>query len=189
MGSTVVNQIATKVSDIVGFQCMTIQIERSAASDNDFLKLRVLEQLDSLAVLGCFECFVKRRVLHAANLSNIAVRLDTVRAVAVVLRLEAFCAVLGSNCRRERAAGDCDLVGCGEVGLGLVRPVVGLDSCVAGLSREDTFGDRDRAEALVAGTVDDGDGRAVLDCAVVLGLGNRVAGNLDLSRCRNRSER
>ena len=61
-----------------------------------------------------------------------------------------------------------------------VRPVVGLDSFIAGLSREGAIGDRDRAEALVAGTVDDGDGRAVLDCAVVLGFLNAVAGDFDL---------
>ena len=156
--------------EVADFQRLAVEIESTLCYKN-LSCFNVLEQLDSLAVLGCFECFVKRRVLHAANLSNIAVRLDAVRAVTVRDRDVAFCAEVCGNNRGIRAARDCDLVGCSEgcfAGF-LVRPVVGLDSCVRAVGLEGTFGDRDRAEALVAGTVDDGDGRAVLDCAVVLG--------------------
>ncbi len=79
----------------------------------------------------------------------------------------------------ERTAGDGNLVVLREIARGQVLPVVGLDRGVAALGRELTALDLNLVQALVAGALHDGDGRAVLDGAVVLGLGNAVTGDGD----------
>ena len=103
---------------------------------------------------------------------------NTIRAIGVRNRCIAFSAQVAGDRRRERAAGNGNrLSGVVESRLLLGRgiPGVGLDGRVIALRREGTTGDGDLAKALVAGAVDDGNRRAVLDGAVVLGLLNRVA--------------
>ena len=79
----------------------------------------------------------------------------------------------------ERTAGDGNLGSLRESVLGLVRPIVGLDCGVVALGRELTALDLDLGQVLVAGAVHDGDGRAVLDGAVVNGLVDAVTGDVD----------
>ena len=104
----------------------------------------------------------------------------SVSAVCIPGGYIALCAEVSGNCARERTAGDGDrTLVCGEVALGLVRPVICLDRAVAFLGSEFAAGDGHSTQTLIAGAVHNGDRRAVLDSAVVLSLGHRITGDRD----------
>ena len=151
-------------------------------------QLRVLQQRDGLAVLDCRDG-VRKGIISAygvplcvedfGNPVLILIDLHAIGAVAVQLRYKAGGAAIFRDRAGERTAGDGDLVACVEDRFGLVLPIVSLDGCVAALRGKRATGDGDVAETLIAGAVDDGDRRAVLNRAVILGLFDRVVGNRD----------
>lgn len=98
------------------------------------------------------------------------------RTVRVLDRLATLSAQSLGDCGRERATVNSDrLSSVVEIRLLLGRgiPGVGLDGRVIALRLEGATGDGDLAKALVAGTVDDRDCRAVLNSAVAFELLNR----------------
>ena len=120
-----------------------------------------------------------RGLLGVGAAGDAAVRHNSI-AVRVVHADSLVCSnILTGHLAGERTAGNGDIVFGSELSLGVVRPVVSLDGSVGAVGLERTAGDLDLAQALVAGTVHYGDGRAVLNGAVVFGLGNRIAGNID----------
>ena len=148
-------------------------------------------------VHGAAQCFLCGGVLCAGHSTQLIQRvgaglsatrffLHAVGAVRVLGGDEAVSAQGRVHRGRERTAGNSDrLSGVVESRLLLRRgiPGVGLKSRIIALRREGTAGNGDLAKALVAGTVDNRNCRAVLDGTVALGLCNRVA------RHRNRATR
>ena len=150
--------------------------------NNSFRQRDVLQQPHGMAVRSRVDGFLQRLELSLACgvIGNIRAYLDTVQAVSVRFSgdVASLAQILG-NLAGEATAGDRDIGVGSEVSRFLVRPVVGLDGVVASLGSKLTAGDLDLVQTLVAGAVHDGDGRAVLNGAVILGLYDRVAGNRD----------
>ena len=157
-----------------------IEVYRLASGEHGSLRQRdIRQQTHGGAALGRIDSRLQRLVLDVVNLGNVNAFLDAVGAVRVGGGDITGGAVFFLDRAGERTAGDGDLVVGSEGRLGVVRPVVGLDGSIGAIRLELTAGDLDLVQALVAGAVHDGDSRAVLNGAVILGLVDRAAGDSD----------
>ena len=153
-------------------------------------QLRVLQQRDGI-VIACGVDGLGEGIISAYGFplcvedfgNHVFIDLHAVGAVAVSLGGEAVRAVLGLHFTGERTAGDGDLVAFGEGVFLLVGvvPAISLDGCIIAVGLEGAAGDFNLAETLIAVAVDDGDCRAVLNCAVTFGLGNSITVDSDLA--------
>ena len=160
-------------------QGLAAQIEGDALADDHVLS-GISQQSHGLAVLRRVDGLGQGRVLGAVDLGNILAYLDAEGAIRVLGGDEALSAQGLVHLAGERTAGNGNnVLTVVKRALGQVLPVVGLDRGVAVLGRERATLDLDIGQALVAGAVHDGDGRAVLDGAVVNGLGNAVTSDGD----------
>ena len=159
-------------------QSLAAQIEGDALTDDHVLS-GIRQQFHGLAVLSRRNGVGQGLVALAADLGNILAYLDAEGAIRVLGGDVAVSAQGLVHRAGERTAGDGNLVVLREIARGQLLPVVGLDCGVVALGRELTALDLDLGQALVAGAVHDGDGRAVLDGAVVNGLVNAVTGDGD----------
>ena len=158
-----------------------VQIDGQRLADHvaDLRRIDVSQQLHGIAVLGSRNGLRQRSIRHTVDLGNVNACLDAVGTVTVGGRNKARRAQALGHRAGERTAGNGDRLVGSELSLGVVRPVVSLDGLVASLGSKLTAGDGHIAQALVAGAVHDGDRRAVLNGAVVLGLVDRAAGDVD----------
>ena len=164
-----------------------IEVDLLASGEHGSLRQRdIRQQTHGGAALGGISNGrvngrLQRLVLDVVNLGNVNAFLDAVGAVRVGGGDITGGAVFFLDRAGERTAGDSDLVVGSEGLLNLVCvvPIVGLDGSIGAIRLELTAGDLDLVQALVAGAVHDGDSRAVLNGAVILGLGHRIAGDGD----------
>ena len=159
-------------------QGLAAQIKGDALADDHVLS-DIRQQSHGLAVLRRRNGLGQGLVALAADLGNILAFLHAVGAVRVLGGDVAVSAQGLVHLAGERTAGDGNLVVLREIARGQVLPVVGLDRGVGAVGRERAALDLDLVQALVADAVHDGDGRAVLDGAVVNGLGNAVTSDGD----------
>ena len=128
-------------------------------------------------------CFGKGFITYFADFRNVCAFFYAVRSVFVLGRDKSVCAIFSRNCTCKRSAAYSHKVSLGEFAFDFISPIVSLDCIVAGFCGKLSAGDNDVRKTFITRSVYNGNCRAVLDCAVVFRLGNRVARNGNCRAC------